>query len=136
MSSNLKALCNLQKKDLNVSFDFSQKTNITAVFIDTENIFANNLMNIPCKEGIAISGYAYDCVNDCYIKECINYFNIGTVQGASFLRCGNFWETRIPLSQKLCMKLLNKTQKKLLQDFIKINCYEKLSLEFLQMIED
>ena len=34
------------------------------------------------------------------------------------------------------MKLMDKTQKKLLKDFIKINDYDNLSVEFLQMVGD
>lgn len=136
MATNLNSLCNLQKKELNVSLDVSQRTYLVAVFIDNVNPCKNRLLNIPCEKGIAISGYSYDCTSDFYVKECFDYYRLGSVQGAAFLHIHNSWEVRIPLSSKLCMKLMDKTQKKLLKDFIKINDYDNLSVEFLQMVGD
>ena len=135
MGINLNSLCKIQKKNLGISFDFNYQTNIIAVFVDHENSHLNNLLSIPCKDGIPISGYSYDCASDCYIKECINYFDLGSVQGCSLLRIHDTWDIKIPLCHDVCLKLLSRTQKKLLNDFIKLNSYEKLSLEFIQLIE-
>lgn len=136
MSINLKSLCNIQRKNLDVTFDFDQKTHLIAVFTDKQNSHLNNLVHIPCKEGLPISGYSYDCVSDCYIKECINYYFLGIIEGVAYLQVHNSCEFRIPLTFDVCMKLMSKSQKKLLKDFIKVNQYENLELEFLQIVED
>lgn len=136
MAINLTSLCSLQKKNLNVSFDFDQKTFLIAVFTNDEFPHLNNLLNIPCKEGIAISGYSYDCVSDCYVKECIGYCNLGFVNAVSYIQIHSSWKIRVPLSNDICLKLLSKHQKKLLKDFIKVNCFQNLNVEFLQVVDD
>ena len=136
MATNLNSLCKLQKKELNISLDVSQTTYLVAVFIDNINPCKNKLLNIPCEKGIAISGYLYDCASDFYVKECVDYYRLGSIQGVACLHIHNSWEIKIPLSSKICMKLMDRTQKKLLKDFININDYDNLSVEFLQMVGD
>ncbi len=135
MKPDLKSLLLIQKKSLQVVIDSNKKTNIVAVFIDSE-FKSNLLMNIPCFQGLAISGYPYDCTSDCYIKECVNYIDLGFLDFSCLLSVHNSFEIRIPICKTLCLKSMSKDQVKMMKTFIKKNGYQELEVEFLQTISD
>lgn len=135
MEQHSKKILTAQKRSLDVWIDGTQKTFVVAAFVDP-NYESNTTRIIPCAQGAAISGYAYDCTTDSYIIECCGHLNIGYIDACCYLRLHDKYEIRIPISDSVCKMLFNENQTSILKSHIKSMGFQKHQVVFLQSVCD
>lgn len=123
-----------QRKSLNIEMRSDMETMLIAVLVDASNPQNNTLKKIPCEDGIAISGYVYDCVTDSYVLSCRDYRFIGLIPAYCVLKVSDNHEMKVPLTREVCAKLMDKAQKRELSRFLSEHAEGDLRLEFLQVV--
>lgn len=123
-----------QRKSLGIEMRSDMDTMLMAVLVDDSNPQNNVLRKIPCEDGIAISGYVYDCATDSYIMSCRDYRFIGILPGYCSIRVSPTYDVKVPFTREVCLKLMDRSQKRELERFVSVYPDENLRLEFLQMV--
>lgn len=134
MEKKIASAASKQRKSLNIEMRSDMETMLIAVLVDASNPQNNSLRKIPCEDGIAISGYVYDCVTDCYVLSCHDYRFIGLLPAHCVLKVSENHEIRVPLTREVCAKLMDKAQKRELSRFLAEHSVGDFRLEFLQVV--
>jgi hypothetical protein len=95
----------------------------------------NKLNSIVYKEtSTPLAGYTYDAKVGQYYVECFNSIDLGTIPISFSIRVDTIsrWESRIPLSEFIIKKYLNKGQRYKLRTFKSKN--DNCRFEFMQLV--
>ena len=106
----------------------------THIFVMALHPSRNKLTSITYKEnGISIAGYTYDSKFGQYYIECADYLDLGTIPISFSIRVDriNRWECRLPLTESIIKKYLDKLQTDKLAGFKKLN--KACRFEFMQL---
>lgn len=121
------------KKDILVK-TCSEHTRIFVLAI-AKDYARNKLTSIVYKEtSTPLAGYTYDAKIGQYYVECFNSMDLGIIPISFSIRIDTIsrWESRIPLSEAIIKRYLDKDQKHKLRTFKSKN--DNCRFEFMQLI--
>ena len=103
-------------------------------------IHSDSSKNVPAKlpcQGTPICACGYDCVNDYYGINCVDFVNLGYISVAfkMSVKGNSRWEPFIPIPECVLMRYLSESQKADLESFRAVYGDGEIRIEFLQMIE-
>jgi hypothetical protein len=99
-----------------------------------DNSGDNPVKKIPCRSCTALTGMAYDNINDCFCVDCVEYCDLGNVPISVTISLGG-WKKRIPVPEKLLIKHFTESQLMRLNQFKSYFDPKRFSFSFLQAIE-
>jgi len=88
-------------------------------------------------KNIPVGGYVYDAVNDSYLVNCIDFFNVGTIPFSYKIKLDNVgvWTVHVPLPEIIITRYLAEEDLRSLNMFKSYYCYEhEFDFNFIQFI--
>lgn len=128
-------LDSVTKSEIKKSIVLKTCSEHTHVFVLAMNQLKNKLTSIVYKEKSSpIAGYTYDAKFGQYYVECTNYLDLGTIPISFSIRIDKIsrWECKIPLTESIIKKYLDKQQTGKLTAFKERN--KGCKFEFMQLV--
>ena len=123
-----------QSDDCEIVVDQGKRTFIMVAAQHTDPT-KNYLNKVPCKKGVPMNGHVYDSKHDSYFLPCVDFLLLGHVNAAAYLKVGNHWSIRIPLSVPVLMQFLEDAQRRELKQFTDSFNPEVHVFHYLQLID-
>lgn len=138
--------------DYKSSFNFLKcQDKFTSVFLIISYLDEkrNEIIKLRCRELLSLNGYksdtsvkpcnggyVYDCVNDSYVVNCIDFKDLGLIPFYFKLKLPGvgMWESIVPMPEKMLLRVLDKERKGVYDKYRQYYPAEEFCFNFIQFL--